>query len=165
MGHLRCRTKQVLFENEFHMMCCLANSPAISCPAVILILAYNEMILHRMERGGLHLHIVRRNAKCGASFYRGQPHLVLLRPQKTCLDNDPQKLLFICGDLLIAGQMGRPWGEGEELKQLNVADPLHSSAAVRHTRGSIWRQKSISVTFMYTEGEGSQVTALPHKSS
>ncbi len=123
MGHLRCRTKQVLFENEFHMMCCLANSPAISCSAVIIILAYNEMVLHRMERGGLHLHIVRPNAKCGASFYRGQPHLVLLRPQKTCLGNDPQKLLFICGDLLIAGQMGRLWGEGEELKQLNVADP------------------------------------------
>lgn len=157
MGHLRCRTKQVLFENEFHMMCCLANSPAISCSAVTLILAYNEMVLHRMERGGLHLHIVRTNAKCGASFCRGQPHLVLLRPWKTCLGNDPQKLLFICGDLLIAGQMGRLWGEGKETVKHGLS--LHSSAAVRHTRESIWRQKSISVTFMYTEGEGSQATA------
>lgn len=110
------------------MMCCLANSPAISRSAVILILAYNEMVLHRMERGGLHLHTVRPNAKCGASlklkcFYRGQLHLVLLRPLKTCLGNDPQKLLVICVDLLIAGQMGLLRGEGEELKQLNVGDP------------------------------------------
>lgn len=68
MGHLWCRTKQVLFENEFHMMCCLANSPAISRSAVILILAYNEMVFHRMKRGGLQLHTVRPNAKCGASL-------------------------------------------------------------------------------------------------
>jgi len=47
----------------------------------------------------------------------------LLRPLKTCLGNDPQKLLFICGDLLIVGQMGLLRGEGEESKQLNVGDP------------------------------------------
>lgn len=33
------------------------------------------------------------------------------------------KILVICVDLLIAGQMGLLRGEGEELKQLNVGDP------------------------------------------
>ncbi len=74
------------------------------------------------------------------------------------------KSFYFCGDLLIAGQMGRPWGGGEELKQLNVADPS-TPALLSGTWGSMWRQKGISVTSMYTEGEGSQATALPLKSS
>lgn len=120
------------------MMCCLANSPAISRSAVILILAYNEMVFQRMERGRLHLHTVRPNAKCGASLTNGMFLLrsVTLSLAQTAenLGNDPQKLLFICGDLLIAGQMGLLSGEGEELKQLNVADPSTPALCPAHER-------------------------------
>lgn len=113
----QCKTKQVLSVNWLHVICCLANLPPLPhYSAVTLILACDEIISPKCQHGTQRIARAHNRAKQEMWSKSGKGNVFIKvshtwshsdcwKPARS--GNDPQKLLFICGDLLMVGQMGR----------------------------------------------------------